>query len=144
MQRTITLAGILAVLACMDAARAQESERFRLERTDDGYVRMDTRTGAVSVCRERSDQLVCTPAAEGPVAGDNEVAALRARLEGLEARLAALESAGAGAGSGLPSDEEFEKTMGFMERFFRRFMGIVRSFDEEGADGAEKPAPDRT
>ena len=32
----------------------------------------------------------------------------------------------------LPTEEDFEKTMGYMERFFRRFMGIVKDFEKDG------------
>jgi hypothetical protein len=110
-------------------ANAQE-ERFRLERTDDGYVRMDTRTGEMSLCREQDGRLTCTPTsdtAEGP--------SLQDRLNDLEKRVEKLE-AEARPGAGLPSEEEFDQTLGMMERFFQRFIGIVKDLD------AEKETPD--
>jgi hypothetical protein len=60
------------------------------------------------------------------------IAALEARIAALESRLAALESGGIPA-AGLPSDEEFERGLGYMERFFRSFIGIVREFEDERA-----------
>ena len=33
----------------------------------------------------------------------------------------------------LPSDEEFERSLGYMERFFRKFMDIVRDMDKSDA-----------
>ena len=33
----------------------------------------------------------------------------------------------------LPTEEDFEKSLGYMERFFRRFMDIVKDFDKDGA-----------
>jgi hypothetical protein len=34
-------------------AWAAEPDRYRLEKTESGYVRMDTRTGEMSICEER-------------------------------------------------------------------------------------------
>ena len=132
------LAGIAAVaIVAATSAFAQEAERYRLERTDDGYVRLDTRTGAMSICREAEGQLSCVPAAQLE-AGDGEIAALRERVAALETRLAAMESRAPAAG--LPPEEEFERGMGYMERFFRMFMGLVREFESD----RPAPAPDRT
>jgi hypothetical protein len=60
------------------------------------------------------------------------IAALEARIAALESRLAGLEGGGLPA-AGLPSDEEFERGLGYMERFFRSFIGIVREFEDERA-----------
>lgn len=140
----LLLAPALALAAFVPAVLAQEpgaaeGERYRLERSAQGYVRMDTATGAISLCREEAGRLACAPAAEADTEG--EVAApdatatrLMARIEVLERRIAALEAGG--AAPGLPSEKDFEQTLSYMERFFQRFMGIVRDFDRQpgGAD----------
>lgn len=127
---------MFAVLAAIAAtpALAQDVERYQLERTADGYVRLDTTTGRMSICQETGGQLVCRAAVEEREAYEHDFATLQERLETLETRVAALEGA---SGAELPSDEEFEQTLGYMERFFRRFMGIVRDFEDE-------QSPDRT
>lgn len=145
MRNLIAIAGGLVILSLTGGALAQNGERYRLERTEDGYVRMDTTTGTMSICRERSGQLVCTLAADERTAYQDDIADLGERLKTLEGRIAALEAGGKGTGSELPSEEEFEQTMGMMERFFRRFMGIVRDFEkEEKSVQPEPPAQDRT
>ncbi|CAN0654108.1 hypothetical protein JF546_08690 [Nitratireductor aquimarinus] len=145
MRKTIAATGALIVLSMTSGAMAQDAERFRLERTEEGYVRMDTRTGSMSICRERSGQLVCSPAADERTAYEEDITALQDRLDALEERLAALENANPQAASELPSEEEFEQTLGLMERFFRRFMGIVKDFEEEETTTTPNtPAPDRT
>ncbi len=127
-----TLAFALAAIAPVFvlSADAQEAERYRLEKTEDGYVRMDTRTGEMSICEERNGgHLVCRTAADERSAFEDEIDRLNASLRALEDRVAALEKAP--AASGLPTEEEFDKTMGYMERFFRGFMDIVKDFEKD-------------
>lgn len=137
------VAALAAGLALAGPSQAQDSARYRLEPSGEGYVRMDTRTGEMSVCRMRGEQLVCTLAADERRAYDAEIDALHGRLDALEQRLAALEQgAPADGGEALPSEEEFEQTLGLMERFMRRFMGVMRDLERDfGAPPAEGGAP---
>ncbi|WP_367716150.1 hypothetical protein AB2N04_18555 [Nitratireductor sp. GISD-1A_MAKvit] len=146
MRKTITATGALFLLSMSGNALAQEEERYRLERTEEGYVRMDTRTGAMTLCRERSGQLLCAPSVNERTAYEEDIAALQDRLADVEARLKLLEENPPKATSELPSDEEFEQTLGLMERFFRKFMGIVSDFekDKEGSSSPDATAPERT
>lgn len=141
MRRTILLAStVLAALTL--GAPAQETDRYSLEKSRDGFVRLDRRTGEVSTCQDRSGQLVCRVAADERTALQDEMDRLRSTLTDIERRLVALEGAG---GSELPSEGEFEKTIGYMERFFRGFMGIVREFRNEFGDPEAAPDdPQRT
>lgn len=126
--KTMLLAATLAVLAA-NPVLAQESGPFQLERTQDGYVRMDTRTGRMWLCREASGSLTCDPATETGTAV--------APVSDLEDRVAALEdrlSTAPEAGGQLPSEEEFERSLSMMERFMRRFMGIARDLEHGEGD----------
>ena len=127
--RTFAFALAAIVPAFVLGAQAQESERYRLEQTDTGYVRMDLRTGEMSVCEERSGQLVCRIAADERSALQDEIDRLSASLRALEDRVAALEKAP--AVPGLPTEEEFDRTMSYMERFFRGFMDIVKGLEKD-------------
>lgn len=112
--------GVALLVAFATApAMAQEAERYRLERTQDGYVRLDTTTGAMMLCQETQGRLVCAAASQNEPSG-NEVEALRKQIQSLEGRVAALESR-APLVSGLPPEAEFERGMGYMERFFACF-----------------------
>lgn len=135
-----------AVLVCMAAASAQAEEagRYRLEKSADGYVRMDTQTGAMSKCQEQNGQLVCRMAADERTAFQDQVDDLQESVKALDARVARLEnSLSARLESKLPSEEEFNRTMGYMERFVRGFMGIVKDMNKDEADAA-KPLPQKT
>jgi len=127
----------LTLLPLAVGALAQEEERYRLERTEDGYVRMDTRTGAMTLCQEREGELVCRPASESDDPAPAETDALRERIAALEERVEALEKQ---VESSVPLQEEFEQSLTLMERFFRRFIDIVRGLEEE--EQPQEPAPE--
>ena len=138
----IIAAAILATPALVQPAFAQDVERYQLERTPHGYVRLDTVTGKMSICQEQRGQLMCKVAVEERQAYDREVGSLEDRIVALEDRVAALE--GGTSAERLPSDEEFEQTMGYMEKFFRRFMGIVKDLERDFGNGQPKPDANRT
>ena len=47
------IASLAAGTVLAGASLAAATERYRLERSDSGYVRMDTQTGEMSTCEER-------------------------------------------------------------------------------------------
>jgi len=122
----------IALLAGVTGAAAGEADRFVLERTEDGYVRMDRMTGAMALCAIRDGELACRPAAE-----QSGQPALEARVAALEARIAALEGRAPAAGE-LPSDAEVDRAIGLMERFFKAFMDIVRGIEAESEQAPQK------
>ena len=134
MPTKLAAATVLLALASTAGAAAQE-ERYAIERPEDGYVRLDTRTGQMSICSERTGQLVCRLAVDDRDALQDDLDALQARLTAVEDRLSALEGTPT---SGLSGEEEFERSLTYMERFFRRFMDIVKEFDRD------EPVPNRT
>ena len=131
---------VLIAIATMPAL-AQDVERYRLERTDEGFVRIDTATGSTSLCREHDGQLVCRMAVEERDAYDGSIEALQERVDALEDRIAALEDGTSAAE--LPDEQEFEQTLSYMERFFRRFMGIVKDLEKD-MESEKPPEADRT
>lgn len=131
--RPLTLLGtvLFAGLTTMALAQ-QDTDRYRLEKSATGYVRMDTQTGEMSICEERAGQLVCKLAADERSAFQNELDELRAEVKTLGDRVVKLEgSLAARIEKTLPTEEEFERTMSYMERFFRSFMGIVRDIEKD-------------
>lgn len=115
------------------SAGSEEIDRYRLEKTETGYVRMDTQTGEMSICEEKTGQLVCRAAADERSALQDQLERLQSKLESLEARVAKLEAQPSIPQVLVPSDEEVDKSLDVMEKFFRRFMGIVKELDKEDA-----------
>lgn len=135
MRHLVAAAALFAALSA--PAIAQETERYRLERTDTGFVRMDTTTGQMSVCEERSGQLVCRTSTD-------ERAAYEERIDDLERRVEALERQAGTSTDALPSEEEFERSLGYMKRFFQNFFDVVEDWEKGLRKPDEEPVPDRT
>ena len=150
----IALISPLLLMSLLASASAAEPDRYRLEKTPNGYVRMDTRTGEMSICQEKWGELVCRMAADERTAVQDEMERLQTELKALDDQLAtvkALEdrvaklenSVTAKIEQSLPTEEDFNKTMSYMERFFRSFMGIVRDFEDENSKPTA-PGTDKT
>jgi hypothetical protein len=105
------------------------AERFEIERTEHGIVRLDRQTGAMTLCRDDGGNLVCRMAADERAAYEDELDRLAKRVTALEERLGSMQP------KALPSDEEVERTLSLMERFMRRFMAII------GEPGGDHPPP---
>lgn len=134
------VSALAALFVVAAPAAAQQAGRYTMERAEGGYVRLDTRTGEMSFCEAREGQLVCEMAAE-------ERRAFEEELDRLSGRVAALEAAvGEGGGTAdLPSEEEFDRTMGMMEKFIRRFFAIVEDLNRDFSEPQpDQPVPDRT
>ncbi len=134
----------LAVLSlATPAAIAQEAnaERYTLEKSDSGFVRLDRQTGAVTLCTEDQGTLTCRMAADERAAYDEDLARLEKRVEALERQLAD----GTAARSGeLPSDAEIDRSIGIMERFMRAFFNLVQEFQGAEEQPKQEAIPDRT
>ena len=61
--RPILIIAALFLTGPVPALATGTEERFSITRTDDGFIRTDAATGAVSKCTETAGQLVCRMAA---------------------------------------------------------------------------------
>ncbi|MET3578275.1 flagellar motility protein MotE (MotC chaperone) [Mesorhizobium robiniae] len=142
-QHVLIPAALVSLVAA--SAFSEEADRYRLEKSANGYVRMDTQTGAMSICEERSGQLVCKMAADERTAFQDEVDRLQSSVKALDERVVKLEnSLSARLESTLPSEEDFNKTMSYMERFLRGFMGIVKDMEKDSGEDGAKPNSQKT
>lgn len=132
---------IPAALCSLVAASAysEETDHYRLEKSANGYVRMDTQTGAMSICEEHSGQLVCKVAADERAAYQDEIDRLQGSVKALDERVTKLEnSLSARLESKLPSQEDFTKSLGYMQQFLRTFNDIVKDMNKDDGDGGSK------
>ena len=138
-----TVFAVVLLSAGIRAVVAQETntDRYTLEKSESGFVRLDRQTGAVTLCTEADGTLTCRMAADERAAYDEDLARLEKRVEALEKQIAD----GTAAGSGeLPSDAEIDRSIGIMERFMRAFFGLVQEFQGEQQENQQGTVPDRT
>lgn len=144
MRNLIIPAGAAAGLLLLNLPASADgvANRYQLEKTEKGYVRLDTQTGEMALCVEKDGKLSCRVA-------DDERAALGDRIDALEKRVTALEQNGSGhreETTRLPDDAEIEKTLGIMEKFMRGFFDIAKELRDENkpSEATPGPQPDRT
>lgn len=82
----------IALFAVADVAYAQnppadENGRYTLSATDSGYLRLDTRTGAVSVCTPKGGW-TCRVVPDERAALDQEIGRLQGQVDALKTQLA--------------------------------------------------------
>ena len=116
------------IVACAGAARAAETDgqtgRYTMTPTANGFLRLDTQTGAVSLCAVKDAGAECRAAADDRAALGDEIERLSKKNAELEARVA-----GAGTRAplnALPSREDMGKAMDYAEDFMRRMMRLLR------------------
>lgn len=134
----------IAVLSLVTpAAFAQENstDRYTLEKSQSGFVRLDRHTGAVTLCSEADGTLTCRMAADERAAYDEDLSRLEKRVETLEKQIAGSPVAKSGE---LPSDAEIDRSIGIMERFMRAFFNLVQEFQGDEQKLEHGPAPDQT
>ena len=107
--------------------------RYRMFPTAEGFLKLDTRSGAVSECKRGVDTYQCRLVPD-------EQNALQAEIDRLAGENAAFKEQLAKAGPLLPErpgestktspilprDEEIDRALGYMEKILRRFIGILR------------------
>jgi flagellar motility protein MotE (MotC chaperone) len=123
-------AALVSALASTGALA--EEDRYVLEKSDDGFVRMDRQSGEMSTCTDEGAGLVCKLVADERTAYQDEIERLQNALAALDQRVVKLENSLASKfEKTLPTEEEFDKTLSYMERFFRSFMDIVKDMDKD-------------
>ena len=146
MRPLVLFAAILLVAAPAAAEDVSPAPgRYAVQPSDDGFVRLDTESGAVSHCKRTDNIWRCQPIAEEKAmlaekidSLSQQVATLSAEVGRLKAEVSNLTSARADKPTAAlsPDDEkEFDRAMGFAERLMKRFFEMVRELK-----GDERPS----
>ena len=137
---------VLATMALVaPAAWAQDKpgvddSRFSFTRIEDGYLRLDGRTGQVSVCTRGPAGWTCQTVADERAALEAEIARLQGENAALKKELLAnkLPLPGvvkpdppAAKVEEPPNDADLTKMMAFVEKVWRRMVEIITTLQKE-------------
>ena len=156
---SLVLATAVCCLAGIGIAAAEsmpdtENGRYTLSPAGDGVIRLDTRTGTVSNCNNSAAGWACYAVPDERTAMDAEIGRLQAENEKLKAQLASRDAtvdgktgealpksdkqSGPKAADGerkleipLPSDQDMDRLMSFVERAWRRLIEIANRMQKD-------------
>lgn len=141
--------GLGSGLVAAQSAPDGENGRYTMTPIPEGVLRLDTRTGTVSTCTKNGAGWACYAVPDERTALDAEIGRLQAEVEKLKAELAAgptvsgkidealpksdpLKKAEPKVAEGdrrleipLPSDEDVDRVMSFLERAWRRLIEMA-------------------
>jgi hypothetical protein len=142
------LVGIATLPAAAQMRDAPMPGRFTMQPVDGGFLRLDTQTGAVAMCRPSAGGTVTCQNAEGEQSTlAAEVARLRAENVALRAEVKRLEAiAGVGRPTGpsteppgekfqLPSEQDVDQALDYVERMYKKFRDRLQNLDRNTKPG---------
>ena len=132
------VAVLLAAPAPADEAAPDTGGRYVFSKQADGFLRLDTQSGAVALCSQQPVGFTCKAAPEDRVVLENEIARLQNENAALKQELLshglalpsgmAPEPSGAqngGSSVRLPSDADIDRVIAFFGRVWQRFVEAV-------------------
>lgn len=137
------LAGLLALATAMPAAGNDKPGRYVMQPVGGGVLRLDTETGQMALCTVSGAGVVCEPVQE-PAATDRQAERLAAENRELKAEIKRLEEMLAEAARApavrqprleLPSEEDVDKALSYMERMVKKFRDKMKELDAEPGRG---------
>lgn len=132
MLRPLFLSFTLALLTS-SAGAAEITGRYMLEKVEQGFLRLDSETGIMSLCAAPKGVWECQAIKDDGLDGVEELARLRAENETLKKRLAEMEKGG--GETKLPSDQEVDRMMDIFGKMFDRFLDFAREMDGKEKNG---------
>jgi hypothetical protein len=133
-----------------------ENGRYALSPVTNGVLRLDTRTGAASICADKGTGWACYAMPDERAALDEEIGRLQKDNEALQAQLAQREASVGGKTDEplpksdslkksepklaegehrleipLPSDRDMDRMMGFVEQAWRRLVEMANRMQKD-------------
>jgi hypothetical protein len=144
--RVMIIAFAVGICAIPAAAQSPDADdkRFTLHKVDDGYLRLDGRTGAVSLCTRPDSGWVCRTVPDERSALESEIG--RLATENAELKRTLLDRgmslpglpprppADVGVGSAAPTGSDLDRVVAFAERLWRRTLDVIGNVKRDLAD----------
>ena len=159
---TVAAGAIVSALFAGQAVAQDKAGRYTMHKADDGFVRLDTQSGAMSLCRKSDDAWACQPMAGSDKADQRELAKLRRENAELREQIKQLGSRPAGGGSGaydpsdpprpgarpggekssglrLPTEKEVDQALNYFENILKKFQDRLKRLERNQEDPETKP-----
>ena len=133
--------------SAQDAPGERDEARYSFNKVDDGYLRLDGRTGQVSLCTRRPAGWACQAVADDRTALEAEIARLQGENAALKKDMLARNLPLPGTVKPelpapkaeppqlqLPSDADLNKMMGFLDRMWRRLVEMIAGWRKDALD----------
>lgn len=101
--------------------------RYVMEKTGDGFLRLDKTTGHVSLCHPKATAWVCEAVADDRDVLEKEIARLEGRIGVLKRYIKKSKT----SVFKLPSEEEVDQVMTYFEGLVKRFKGFADFLDDD-------------
>jgi hypothetical protein len=152
MIRLLSALPAFAIVAAASVASAQsptpeapsDDNRYTFNKVEDGFLRLDNKTGQVSLCSRRTVGWACQTVADERSALEGEIARLQADNAALKRELIARniplpsgvrpEAPAAKSSESelkLPSNADLDRMMNFMEKVWRRLVEMMVSIQKD-------------
>jgi hypothetical protein len=135
---------VASVASAQTTSAENEDSRYTFNRADDGYLRLDGRTGQVSMCTRRPVGWACQAVPDERTALEAEIARLQGENVALKKEFIARNLPLPGTVKPeppapkaeeprvqLPSDAELNKVMTFMEKVWRRLVEMIITLQKD-------------
>lgn len=149
MPKTLLGAGVLTVMVFTAPAALAQSEtnsRYTMTPTENGFVRLDTVTGAMSMCSRGPHGWSCRVMGSTDSSETREIdglkaenAELRSEIRRLERRLSELRRRGSSETVPqfeLPKEEDVDEAVDYLEGMIRKFRERFENFGEKTRPGS--------
>ena len=145
---TVFILSLILIFQSSNALHAENSEgRFTMTQTDDGFLRLDTKTGAVALCGRADQTWSCKPVRDDQLPTQQKLATLEQENSELKTEIEDLRrvldgqlakgtpSNGTGPSLKFPTDSDIDKVMTTLEKLARRFKGLVQELKDAKVPG---------
>ena len=146
MVRAVAAVSFLTLLAqgspacAQDAPGERDEARYSFNKVDDGYLRLDGRTGQVSLCTRRPAGWACQAVADDRTALEAEIARLQGENAALKKDMLARNLPLPGTVKPepprlqLPSDADLNRMMAFLDKMWRRLVEMIAAWRKDVLD----------
>lgn len=145
---------LAATLFILPAAAEEKPGRYTMTPTDGGFLRLDTESGAVSMCQKKADQWACEPLKDSQSALTAEIEKLKAENKALKDEMKRMEEVFALGGNKpgenggppggrpggkleLPSEKDVDKAFDYLEGMMKKFKERLKKLEQQDKPGQQ-------